>query len=124
MPSSGESRTAQRIAIVAFVLAVVGGLWWWSRGRASDHPATSTVTQPQRGAPAAAAAPRAAVAPAALAVTVSDDRGPLADAAVRFAPRDGEVVVVRTGADGVARADRLQPGAWTVSASAADHVPA
>ncbi|HSR98463.1 MAG TPA: carboxypeptidase regulatory-like domain-containing protein [Kofleriaceae bacterium] len=121
----GDSRLVRQIGIVTFFLAVLGGVWWWSHRRASNQPATSTVTQPQRGATATAGTPeRTAEAPASLAITVSDERGPLADAAVRLAPRAGEVIVVRTGADGVARAERLEPGAWTVSASAADHVPA
>src|SRR5690348_5925844 len=99
----GDSRLVRQIGIVTFLLAVLGGVWWWSHRRASDQPATSTVTQPQRGATATASAPqRTTEAPASLAITVSDERGPLADAAVRLAPRAGEVIVVRTGADGVA----------------------
>ena len=64
------------------------------------------------------------VAPAALTVVVSDDRGPIADAAVRLVPDDGDAVVVATGRDGAARADQLAPGRWRISASAAGHVPA
>src|SRR5215470_8955005 len=125
MPTPGEPRLASRFGILVVVLVAIGGAWWW-RHRAGDPPATRTVTQPQQ-APAArpgraeAAAP---VASAALTVTVSDDAGPLTDAVVRFAPRDGEVVVVTTGRDGVARADHLAPGTWRISASAAGHAPA
>src|SRR6185436_8488529 len=56
-------------------------------------------------------------------ITVTDDKGPLAGATVRLAPRDGEIVVAKTGSDGTARVE-IEPGAWTISASAADHVPA
>jgi hypothetical protein len=55
---------------------------------------------------------------------VSDDQGLLAEATVRLALEDDEIVVVKTGRDGVAHADHLEPGAWTVSASAAEHLPA
>ena len=124
MPTPGEPRLASRFGILVVVLAAIGGAWWW-RHRTSDSPATHAVTQPQapaaRGPRPEAAAP---VASAALTVTVSDDAGPLADAVVRLAPRDGEVVVVTTGRDGAARADHLAPGTWRISASAAGHAPA
>jgi hypothetical protein len=123
MPDPGEPRPSARIGIVVVLLAALGGgLWWWKHQRASDGPATKVATQQhgsttatQRGAP---------IEPARLAITVSDAKGPLAGATVRLAPKDGEIVVVKTGNDGVAHADQLDPGTWTVSASAADHVPA
>src|SRR5262245_29508741 len=123
MPKPGESRLS-RLGVVVVVLAAAGGFWWWKQRGAGDAPATSAVTQPQRGTSHSTATQRSApVAPARLAITVTDDHGPLADATVRLAPKDGEVVVVRTGADGSAHSD-LDPGAWTVSASAPDHLPA
>ncbi len=126
MPDPGEPRPAARIGVVIVLLAALGGgLWWWKHRRINDIPATSTVTQPQRGSASTTATPRGApTAPATLEVTVSDGKGPLAGATVRLAPRDGEIVIVKTGGNGVAHADHLEPGAWTVSASAADHVPA
>jgi len=126
MPDPGEPRPAARISAVVVMLAALGGgLWWWKHRRTSDGPATSTVTQPQTGAASTAATARGApIEPAKLAITVSDGQGPLAGATVRLAPKDGEIVVVKTGRDGVAHADQLEPGAWTVSASATDHVPA
>src|SRR5712672_3405435 len=126
MPDPGEPRPAARIGVVVVLLAVLGGLWWWKHQRVSEGPATSTVMQSQHGSAASTAVtPRGTpIEPARLAITVSDDKGPLAGATVRLAPTDGEIVVVKTGGDGVAHADRLEPGAWTVSASAADHVPA
>ena len=36
--------------------------------------------------------------------------GPVADASVRLAPDEGDVIVVKTGADGVAQAEQLAPG--------------
>jgi hypothetical protein len=126
MPVPGEPRHAARIGVVVVVLAALGGgLWWWKHGRPSDGPATATVPQPQHG-PAAHPAPQpgAPLEPATLTLTISDDKGPLAGATVRLAPKDGDIVVVKTGGDGVAHADHLEPGTWIVSASAADHVPA
>src|SRR5262245_25010453 len=124
MPNPGESRLPRIGVVVVLLAAVAGGFWWWKQRRAGDRPATSAVTQLKRDAPSKTVSPRGApVAPARLAITVIDDKGPLADATVRLAPKDGEVVVVRTGSDGSARSD-LDPGAWTVSASAADHLPA
>ena len=122
MPSTGEPRHAARVSIVIVLLAVLAGVWWWKRARTEDHPATSAVTQLKAGPTATRRS--APIEPAKLAITVTDDRGPLAGATVRLAPRDGEVVVVKTGGDGVARADHLEPGAWAVSASAPDHLPA
>src|SRR5512144_520504 len=106
MPDPGEPRHAARIGLVVVLLAAVGGgLWWWKHRRTNDGPATSTVTQPRRGASGMAARRGVPLELARLAVTVSDDQGPLADASVRLAPTDGEIVVVTTGRDGVAHAD-------------------
>jgi len=127
MPDPGESRPAARIGLVVVLLAALGGgLWWWKHTRTNNAPATATVTQSQHGPAATAAATQrgAPIEPAKLVITVSDDKGPLAGATVRLAPKDGEIVVIKTGGDGVAHADHLEPGAWTASASAADHVPA
>ena len=126
MPDPGEPRLAARIGVVIVLLAALGGgLWWWKHRRISDAPEASAVTQPQHGSASSGATQRGTpIAPAKLVVTVSDDKGPLAGATVRLAPRDGEIIVVKTGGDGVAHADQLEPGAWTVSASAPAHVPA
>src|SRR6185436_16679956 len=45
-------------------------------------------------------------------------------ATVRLAPSDGEIAVLKTGPDGIAHADQLEPGRWTISASAPGHAPA
>jgi hypothetical protein len=126
MPNPGESRLAPRIGVAVILLAAIGGgLWWWKNRGTPDAPATSTVTQPQgAGSSAAAVPPGSTVEPARITVVVTDDQGPLAGATVRLAPGDGEVVVVKTGRDGVARAEPLEPGRWAISASADGHVPA
>jgi len=119
-----NARRGVWVGVVVVVLAVIGGgLWWRQHPRAPAAPATSAAGQ--RGGPAGTAVARAApVAPARVAITVRDERGPIAEASVRLAPSDGEIIVVRTGRDGVARADALEPGRWKVSASAVDHEPA
>jgi len=100
MPDLGEPRAAARIGVVIVLLAALGGgLWWWKHRRISDDPATSTVTQPQQGSASSTATRRGtAIEPATLVIAVSDDKGPLAGATVRLAPKDGEIVVVKTGA--------------------------
>ncbi len=108
--------------VVACVVIVVGalGFWWWRHHETSDAAATPAVTQSKAAAPAAA---RAVVAePAYLAVAVSDAKGAVANAIVRLAPEDGEVMVVHAGADGIAHAE-LAPGTWAASASAPEHEP-
>ena len=67
-----------------------------------------------------------ATAPKALAraqITVTSANGALANATVRLS-HEGEVTLVQTGTDGVARADGLEPGEWSISASAEGHEPA
>jgi len=127
MRSPGEPANASRIvAAIAVIAAIAAGAWWWAHRPSGDRPATRAATE-ARGSAAASSAPAAALvpgSPAQLIVTVIDDHGPLAGATVRLAPGDGEILVVTTGADGTAHADALEPGAWTVSASAIEHVPA
>ena len=110
------------IFVVIAVVVGVGGWWWWHR-KTSDNPATSTVTQSQT-TPAPSRGAQSKEAPASLAVTIKDDKGPLAGAIVRIAPEDGDVLLVTTGKDGVARASGLAAGAYAISASAPAHQPA
>ncbi|HEY5948604.1 MAG TPA: carboxypeptidase regulatory-like domain-containing protein, partial [Kofleriaceae bacterium] len=58
-----------------------------------------------------------------LTVTVRDDKGPLAGAIVRLEADGGDVQIVETGKDGLARAGTLDPGQWQISASADGHEP-
>lgn len=110
--------------VLLLVMAVGGGVLWWKRGKV-DAPATQAVTGPaDRGSQAPSAAPRPKPAPAGVEVTVTDERGPIAGAVVRLAPDDGEVLVVQAGTDGIARADRLEPGEWRISGSKPGYEPA
>lgn len=123
--------TNRRVVVVLLVVAAaIASVWWWKTHRGGATTATSTVTQPQGGSgggaatSAGGAAPAAPVAPAKATIKVTDANGPIADASVRLAPDEGDVIVVKTGADGIARAEQLAPGEWQVSASAAGHEPA
>lgn len=115
--------------MVVVVAAAIAGVWWWKTQRGGATTATPTVTQPRTGSGSGAttssgATTPAAIAPAKATIKVTDASGPVADASVRLAPDEGDVLVVKTGADGIARADQLAPGDWRVSASAAGHEPA
>lgn len=111
------------IAIMVLVIAgIVGGIWWWKSK--SDTPATPAMTQPKTGSGSSATAKPSPAATGSLAITVKSARGPLADAAVRIAPEDGDVIVVKTGADGIARATQLAAGRYAISGSATGYEPA
>src|SRR5262249_39594819 len=116
--SSAKATTLMAVCIGLLALLVGGGRWLRS---CRTDPVRGTVLQPhtaQVQERAARPAPSAnAIETASLTVGVSDDRGPLRGATVRFAPSVGEIVVVTTGADGVAQAAPLEPGRWWVSAS-------
>lgn len=117
------------VLVVVLLLAAAAGVWWWKRG-SGETPATSTVTQPGGGSSTANAASGGATASGerdagfgTIAVTVSSDTGPIADAVVRLAPEEGDVLLVRTDKAGVARADKLAVGTWAVAASAPGFEP-
>ncbi|HEY5934148.1 MAG TPA: carboxypeptidase regulatory-like domain-containing protein [Kofleriaceae bacterium] len=111
------------IAIVVLLIAgIVGGIWWWKSK--SDTPATPALTQPKSGSGSGATAKPGPAATGSLAITVKSAKGPLADATVRIAPEDGEVIVVKTGADGIARASQLAQGRYAISGSATGYEPA
>lgn len=113
------------LAVGAFVAAIVVGVWIW-KSKQRDTPATPAPTQLAGSGSATRTMPGTTpdAAPASIAVAVTDAKGPISNATIRLAPEDGDVVVVKSGADGVARADGLAPGTWAISASAADHEPA
>lgn len=120
--------TNRRVVVgIALLAALVGGIVWWRTRRDTATPATSTVTQ-SSGSGSATSAPVAthanSDAPASATIKVTDEKGPVADASVRLSPDEGDVIVVKTGADGIARADKLAPGEWAISASAPGHEPA
>jgi hypothetical protein len=103
-------------------ILISGGWWLRPRTTASDTAATAQRLGTPLPGLAAASSNAGAAATASLTITVSDDHGPLRDAIVRLMPESGDARVLSTGADGVARAARLDPGRWHVSASAAGHV--
>lgn len=108
-------------------LAALCGVGWWIHAH-QMAPTRPPVAQPGAGAtPELSVAPRPSPDPAGtaqLSIAVSDDAGPVRDAVVRLVPQAGEIVVVKTGADGLARAEQLVPGRWQISASAEGHLPA
>ncbi len=114
-----------RKVLVAVGAAVFGValVWWIVRGRGGDGdtPATTPVTQ--NGSNVQVARDKTTPdSPAQLVVTVTDAKGPIAGARVRIAPRDGEVIVLETKADGTA-SSTLSPGDYEIAASAKDHEP-
>jgi len=115
----------KRVGVGLLVLALAGvAFWLWRTKRGPETPATSTVTQPVGSAAKPATPSRTtAAAPARATIKVTSDKGPIADASVRLAPEDGEVIVLRTAADGSARTDQLAAGRWTISASATGFEP-
>jgi protocatechuate 3,4-dioxygenase beta subunit len=112
------------VAILIVAFAAVGGLVIWkSRGSGSPSAAKAGASTahgasvpPGRGAAATAQAATAIV-------SVKGPAGALAGATVRFARDGGDVITVDAGPDGTAKAASLEPGSWTISASAAGYEP-
>jgi hypothetical protein len=113
--------TKSRVIVFVAVIAAAISVWWWRRSRGDEPASASAVTQPTTAGPAIVVRPTAT---ARLKVSVRDAKGPVANAAVRLAPKDGEVVVLSAGGDGVATSGALEPGSWRIAASAPDHEPA
>jgi hypothetical protein len=111
------------ILILSIAVAAALGLFLYmrrDRGQRAPAPAATTTGSPQqKGANAPAK-----VEPAKLSITVTDDKGPLAGATVRLERERSEVELVQTGKDGIAHASNLEPGTWSISASAEGHEPA
>lgn len=107
------------VAVVASVVAVF-------LVKKRDHAAPSAHTTSAGSAEVARAGTRAAEAkeePARAHVTVKDASGPIANATVRLA-HAGDVSLLETGPDGIARTEDLEAGEWSISASADGHEPA
>ncbi|MDX2091949.1 MAG: carboxypeptidase-like regulatory domain-containing protein [Kofleriaceae bacterium] len=117
------------VLVLVVVAAVAGGACWFIKSRETDRTrATSTVTQgPGSAAPAWPTNTPSMVAtkdPARATVTVTSEKGPIAGATVRLAPGDGEVITLQTDAQGIGRADKLEPGSYAISGSAPGFEPA
>jgi hypothetical protein len=112
--------TKTRVVVLVVIVAAIS-VWWWRRSRGDEPASAPAVTQPTTASPATVVRPTAT---AHLKVSVRDAKGPVANAVVRLAPKDGEVVVLRAGGDGVATSGALEPGNWRIAASAPDHEPA
>lgn len=112
------------LSIVAIACAAAIGVVLYMK-RGSESPRTASPPQADRGSGALAIAPAPKHAePATLIVTVKGETGPLSGATVRLERERGEVETAKTGADGIARAQGLEPGTWRISASAGGHEPA
>jgi len=107
------------IGLVVVALAAIG-LWWWHGHRAVAP--TTTQVGPAVGSAQRIPSVPAATGPARAEVSVSDAKGPIARATVRFVSDAGEIATATTSTDGVAHAE-LAPGSWAISASAAGHLP-
>src|SRR5687768_6479348 len=105
--------------VALFVVAIGGALWFW-KARERDKTNDQPVTQRIGSAPAKRADPPKL---GRITVTVSDDKGHITDAIVRIEPDDGEVIAIRTNANGEAVADKLGAGSYAISASATGHEP-
>jgi uncharacterized GH25 family protein len=113
--------TKSRVVVLVAVIAAAISVWWWRRSRGDEPASAPAVTHPTTAVPATVVRPTAI---AHVKVSVRDAQGPVANAVVRLAPKDGEVVVLRAGGDGVATSGALEPGSWRIAASAPDHEPA
>ena len=102
-------------------IAIAAALYLYgsrTRSPSTPTPAGSAAT----GSATRAIVPGTDHPPAHVDVTVTDAKGPIAGAVVRFAGSD--IVTTKTGADGIAHVNGLAEGSWTISASAPDHQPA
>lgn len=115
--------TKSRAVVLVVVIAAAISVWWWRRSRGDEPASAPAVTQPTTADPASVVRPTT-TATAHLKVSVRDGKGPVANAAVRLASKDGEVIVLRGDGDGVATSGALEPGSWRIAASAPDHEPA
>jgi protocatechuate 3,4-dioxygenase beta subunit len=114
--------TKSRAVVLVAVIAAALSVWWWRWPRGDERVSPPAVTRPAAVGSGAGGRP-AERAVARLRVTVRDANGPVANAVVRLAPRDGEVVVLAADREGVATGE-LDPGSWRIAASARDHAPA
>lgn len=111
--------------LIAIVVAIVGLLLVGSR-LYNRHGRTEAPVDTARALGSGAArdhASRHDSTTAHIVISVTDEGGPVANAIVRCAPVDGDVVVLTTASDGGTSID-LAPGQWSIAASADGHEPA
>jgi RNA polymerase sigma-70 factor (ECF subfamily) len=110
--------------VIALVLVVIGlvvlGTQLYKRRERTSEPVAAVAVG--SGSAPAVTTPITAPAPQVV-VSVTDGAGPVVNAYVRFEPVSGDVVVVKTAADGTA-ALSLAAGHWSIAASAEGHEPA
>lgn len=109
---------------IAVVVVVVGMIFVGAQLYKHHAPSSAqavTKSEPVSGPARPPADPGRATAH--VVVTVSDSAGPVANAIVRCAPADGEIVTATTASDGNATID-LAAGPWSIAASAEGHAPA
>ena len=126
-PSAGSAALGAVVVkkAIALVVVVIGllvvGAAMYKRHAQTRERAAATAASPGSSAPRAPAEASSSLAH--VIVTVTDGAGAVADAWVRCAPADGQVVVVKTASDGNASID-LAAGQWSLAASADGHEPA
>ena len=112
-------KKAIALVVVVVGLLLLGAQLYKHHGRTTG-PSADTEGKPSSGATRSLAMP--SDSPAHIVVAVTDSAGPVANALVRCAPTDGDVVVVNTASDGNAAID-LAAGQWSIAASAEGHQP-
>jgi len=110
----------QGLVVVVVVIAAVLGFWWVKHRHA---PTANTAVATMGSGSARIPSVPTATQPARAEISVSDAKGPIANANVRLAGDAGAILVVTTNSDGIAHGE-LTPGEWEVSASASGHEPA
>jgi RNA polymerase sigma-70 factor (ECF subfamily) len=112
-------KKAIALVVVVVGLLLVGSRLYDRHGRTEQPVDTARLL----GSGAARSQASKHDSPAAyIVVAVTDDVGPVANAIVRCAPVDGEVVVAKTAGDGNVSID-LASGQWSIAASADGHEP-
>jgi len=127
--SNGSGKRSVALLVVLVMVAGAGGWWWW-RGRdgrgggdGGGSGGGAARVEGGRGAATSGGVARAAK----RARLEGRVRGPagaaLAGAIVHLDPDDGEPTTIVAGGDGAFVVDDLEPGAYTISASAPGYVP-
>lgn len=117
----GAVLVKKAIAIIVVVVGLLVGAQLYRHHARTSEPAAATEGTLGSGTPRSLAVPSDSPA-AHIVVAVTDSAGPVANAWVRCAPMDGDVVIVKTASDGNTSID-LPAGQWAIAASAEGHEP-